>query len=544
MPLSQSSLDPEWPPGTVRIEDLSQTGDTAEVILQPNPTRDPNDPLNWPLWRKNLNFGLVCYYVVMVLALIDVATVTWGPVNLELGFSYAILNDSYAAGCGSLCIGGLFLVPFALKYGRRPIYIFSTAIQCGISIWSAKMQNVADLMLVNILSCIVGALAEVLVQMTVADVYYVHQRGLTNTIYFWFMTVGTTLAPLAGGFITQSQGWRWVWWWMAILFGVGVGAFIFLYEETMFDASRIEGVPVPERNDPKPTPIKEDIEPSALEKSMSTQEAHSYQAVEIDYSIPVKSYRKKLALWSNSPVPFSEVAKHCYQPFLILFSFPGVFFMALVYGLMTACTTVPVTTLSSVMTLPPYNFGASQIGLMGLPPFIGTTLGALICGPLSDSIALFLAKRNGGVFEPEMRLWLALAFTPLIPAGLFMFGIGLNNGSHWLLPAFGLGVSSVGAVPASSAALTYLTDSYTEIIADSVVGVTFIRNLISTIFVFALQPWCNRVGLTWFYVTFGLIVTVALSGNLLFIYYGKMFRARLAGAYNHYSQKQLGSRPA
>jgi MFS family permease len=392
-----------------------------------------------------------------------VATVTWGPVNLELGFSYAILNDSYAAGCGALCVGGLFLVPFALKYGRRPIYIFSTAIQCGISIWSAKMQNVADLMLVNILSCIVGALAEVLVQMTVADVYYVHQRGLTNTIYFWFMTVGTTLAPLAGGFITQSQGWRWVWWWMAILFGVGLGAFIFLYEETMFDASRIEGVPVPERNDPKPTPIKEDIEPSALEKTMSIQEAHSYQAVEIDYSIPVKSYWKKLALWSNSPVPFSEVAKHCYQPFLILFSIPGVFFMALVYGLMTACTTVPVTTLSSVMTLPPYNFGASQIGLMGLPPFIGTTLGALICGPLSDSIALFLAKRNGGIFEPEMRLWLALAFTPLIPAGLFMFGIGLNNGSHWLLPAFGLGVCSVGVVPASSAALTYLTDSYTEV---------------------------------------------------------------------------------
>ncbi|KAJ5775724.1 uncharacterized protein N7511_000735 [Penicillium nucicola] len=542
MPHSQSSLDPEWPPGTVRIEDLSQTGDTAEVILQPKPTRDPNDPLNWPMWRKNLNFGLVCYYVIMVLALIDVATVTWGPVNLELGFSYAILNDSYAAGCGALCVGGLFLVPFTLKYGRRPIYVFSMAIQCGISVWSARMENIADLMLVNILSCIVGALAEVLVQMTVADVYYVHQRGLTNTIYFWFMNVGTTLAPLAGGFITQSQGWRWVWWWMAILFGVGLVSFVFLYEETMFDASHIEGVPVPERRDSKPAPVKEDIEPSALEKSMSMQDGHSYEAVEIDYSIPVKGYWKKLALWTNSPVPFSEVAKHCYQPFLILFTFPGVFFMALVYGLMTACTTVPVTTLSSVMTLPPYNFGASQIGLMGLPPFIGTTLGALICGPLSDWIALYLAKRNGGVFEPEMRLWLALAFTPLVPAGLFMFGIGLNNGCHWLLPAFGLGVSSVGVVPASSAALTYLTDSYTEIIADSVVGVTFIRNLISTIFVFALQPWCNRVGLTWFYVTFGLIVTVCLVGNLLFIYYGKMFRAKLAGSYNHYSQKQLGSR--
>jgi hypothetical protein len=100
---------------------------------------------------------------------------------------------------------------------------------------------------------------------------------------------------------------------------------------------------------------------------------------------------------------------------------------------------------------------------MGLPPFIGTSLATIICGPLSDSIALRLAKRNGGVFEPEMRLWLCLIFLPLVPAGLFMFGIGLNNGSHWLLPAFGLGINAFGVVPASSAALTYLTDAYTDV---------------------------------------------------------------------------------
>ncbi|CAG7934285.1 unnamed protein product [Penicillium olsonii] len=544
---SYLTTDPAWPPGTIRIEgrkplyNLSQPGE-SEIVLHPKPTQDPNDPLNWPLWRKNLNFALVSYYVVMVLALIDVATVTWGPLNLELGFSYGLLTDSYAAGCGSLCIGGLFLVPFALKYGRRPIYVFSTAIQCGISVWSAKMQTVTDLMLVNVLSCIVGALAEVLVQMTVADIYFVHQRGLTNTIYFWFMTIGVTLAPLAGGFITQSQGWRWVWWWMAILFGAGLVAFTLLYEETMFNASPINGVPVTEKDQDRIT--KEDIELSALDKlALPAPEVQQSPELPLDTTIPSKKYYQKLALWSNSPVPFSEVAKHTYQPFLILFRIPGVFFMALVYGVMTACTTVPVTTLSSVMTLPPYNFNASQIGLMGVPPFIGTTLGAMVCGPLSDSIALALAKRNNGIFEPEMRLWLAVAFTPLVPAGLFMFGIGLNNGSHWLLPAFGLGVSSVGVVPASSAALTYLTDAYTEIIADSVVGVTFIRNLISTIFIFALKPWCDRVGLSWFYVTFGLISTVVLLGNLIFIYYGKTLRSRLAGVYHHYSQKQLGSRP-
>jgi hypothetical protein len=251
---------------------------------------------------------------------------------------------------------------------------------------------------------------------------------------------------------------------MAILFGVGLAAFVFLYEETMFDASSIDGVPVEDKLDPNPRPTKEDLETSTIKNHDAFGESQpTCEAFQIDRSIPEKTYWQKLELWTNSPVPFSEVAKHCYQPFLILFKIPGVFFMAVVYGVMTACTTVPVTTLSSVMTLPPYNFDASQIGLMGLPPFIGTTLGAVICGPLSDSIALSLARRNGGIFEPEMRLWLAVAFTPLVPAGLFMFGIGLNNGTHWLLPAFGLGVSAVGIVPASGAALTYLTDSYTEV---------------------------------------------------------------------------------
>lgn len=389
---------------------------------------------------------------------------TWGPVNAELGFSFALLNDSYAAGCGALCIGGLILVPFALKFGRRPVYVFSTIVQCGISVWTAKMQTVADLMLVNVLSCIVGALAEVLVQMTVADVYFVHQRGLMNTIYYWFMSIGTTLAPLAGGYITLSHGWRWVWWWMVILFGAGLVGFVFLYEETMFYPSTIDGVPVEGRTAPNDDMGKDDPEISAEKKYIKAQAGQQHSTVvEIDYSIPEKSYWQKLALWSSAPISFAELTRHSYEPFMILFGIPGVFFMALEYGIMTACTTVPVTTLSSIMTLPPYNFGAAQIGLMGIPPFIGISLATIVCGPLSDSIVLFLAKRNRGVFEPEMRLWLSVAFIPFVPAGLFMFGIGLNNGSHWLLPAFGLGICSFGVVPASSAALTYLTDAYTDV---------------------------------------------------------------------------------
>lgn len=395
----------------------------------------------------------------MVYALIDVATVTWAPVNEELGLSFALLKDSYAAGAGALAIGAIILVPFAIKLGRRPVYVLSTAMQCGLSVWLARMQNVADLMGANILTCFVGALAEVLVQMTVADMYFIHQRGLANTIYYWVMMVGTTLSTVAGGYIVSSQGWRWVWWWLVILLGAGFIVFLFLYDETVFLGSR--------RNESATRQLseKKDSDLPTVEEIPRVEEEPANLAtnVDIDYSIPKKTFWQRLALWTISPLPWGQAAKHGYRPLVILLSFPPVFFMAFEYGFFAACTTVPTTTLSAVMPLPPYNFSPRQIGLMSLPRFIGVSLAVLSTGPISDRFAIFIAGRNGGIFEPEMRLWLVLAFIPLVPAGLFMFGIGLYTGSHWLLIAFGLGISSFGVVPASSAALTYLTDGYTDV---------------------------------------------------------------------------------
>jgi hypothetical protein len=140
-----------WPPGTVRIEDMLKSKG-EDIILQPRPSDDPNDPLNWSQLCKWWNFALVSY-ALMVFALIDAVTPTWGPMNVQLGFSYAILNDSYGIGCGTLAFGAFLLIPFALKYGRRLIYIVSTLIQFAVFVWSAKLETVADPMLANAMSC-------------------------------------------------------------------------------------------------------------------------------------------------------------------------------------------------------------------------------------------------------------------------------------------------------------------------------------------------------------------------------------------------------
>ena len=122
-----------------------------------------------------------------------------------------------------------------------------------------------------------------------------------------------------------------------------------------------------------------------------------------------------------------------------------------------------VTIFSSWMTLPPYNFDSAQIGLMNVPAFIGTTLGSLVIGPLSDRSILFLARRNKGIYEPEMRLWMMTPFVPFVPAGALMFGTALNNGLSWPIVAVGFAINNFGIAPISSIALTYITDSYTEV---------------------------------------------------------------------------------
>ena len=49
-----------------------------------------------------------------------------------------------------------------------------------------------------------------------------------------------------------------------------------------------------------------------------------------------------------------------------------------------------------------YGYGAGVVGLIsGVGPFLAAFVGNVIAGPLSDWTATFMARRNGGVYEPE-----------------------------------------------------------------------------------------------------------------------------------------------
>jgi MFS family permease len=59
----------------------------------------------------------------------------------ELNFTIDILNAEAAINYTGLAVGCIFFMPLVHKYGRRPIYIFSVALQLASCIWQAQRRK-------------------------------------------------------------------------------------------------------------------------------------------------------------------------------------------------------------------------------------------------------------------------------------------------------------------------------------------------------------------------------------------------------------------
>jgi MFS family permease len=392
---------------------------------------------NWPKWRKVLNFTLVSYYVLWTFVQLDIGFTAWGPLIGEFGFSVDNLNATAAVNYGGLAIGCIFFIPFVHKFGRRPLYLISVVLQCVACVWQARVQNLGDLLGSNVLSGLGGAISETVVQITIADVFFVHEHALMNGFYLLFTAIGAFLGPVASGYVVQSQGWRWMWWWCVIFLGINAVAALFLFEESKYipaiNARRSSSIR-PDTLVSGTAPIlvrQEDDDSQRKTPSEDIKEAesgvpikHVHTTVSIDPEIKQRTYWQRMALISPTPGP---ILQHFWQPIIVLFTFPAVTYTAFTYGSVLAWFAIMTSVQAVYLLEPPYNFTAIGIGLMNLPPFIGAVIGFFLGGWLNDKSILWFAKRNGGIYEPEMRLWMVLPAAIVLPVGILMFGIGLAH---------------------------------------------------------------------------------------------------------------------
>jgi MFS family permease len=428
-----------------RVAAHRQSG--KDIIPHPVPTSDPDDPLNWSALRKTVNFSLVLFYVLMTFVQLDIGFTAWGAYTEELHFTYNLLNGAAAVNYAALAVGCIVLVPVTHKYGRRPVYIFSTALQLASCVWFAKTYTAGDLWGSNAISGLGGAISETIVEITIADLFFVHHHAAMNAWYVFATSAGAFLGPVASGYVVNSQGWRWMFWWCVIFFSVNLILIICFFEESKYVPLSV-GHAAPQTNQPSPSTsggadsgqnghtVQPGSEDTKMADSMEIL-GHAESNAGIDHTIKRKSYQERLRLITKTD---ESLLRESYQPLVILLTFPAVAYTAITFGSLLAWFATMTSVQATYLFYPPYNFSASGVGLMNLAPFVGVVPGTFYGGWLNDKSIVWLSKRNSGVYEPEMRLWLALPMALITPAGILMFGVGLNYvsppidmSSHFLL---------------------------------------------------------------------------------------------------------------
>ena len=115
-----------------------------------------------------------------------------------------------------------------------------------------------------------------------------------------------------------------------------------------------------------------------------------------------------------------------------------------------------------MLTAKPYKLDPAQIGMTKIPHMLAALIFAPLAGMLSDWIAKFMTRRNGGIFEPEFRLLLMIIAVPISTASFVGFGIAAKKKQSvpWIL--FWGTMQSVSGPFGTQAAVSYILDCYPQ----------------------------------------------------------------------------------
>lgn len=105
-------------------------------------------------------------------------------------------------------VGPLFVVPFASSTGRRPIVVASSLLAAATNIIAGYCTTWAGIVVTRAVNGFAVGATVALGPAVICDMYFLHERGFYMGIFALFLNNGPHIAPLIGGYVTGSLGWR------------------------------------------------------------------------------------------------------------------------------------------------------------------------------------------------------------------------------------------------------------------------------------------------------------------------------------------------
>ncbi|CDK29889.1 unnamed protein product [Kuraishia capsulata CBS 1993] len=537
------------------------------IVLHPQPHDNPNDPLNWPLWRRDMALIVLGFHCFIGGGQTPILAA--GMTKIAKEFDKSPSNTSYLVGgfMLSLGFGSLFAAPTAILYGKRIIYLLGIVLAFGGAIWGACANSFGSLMGARVLMGIGFSPCESLPSATIAEIYFSHERAYRLGFYTMLLLGGKHLVPLLSGFVFDKLTRHWLFWIVAIIVGINLVLTVFFVPETFWDRT-----PTPNKRSQEETRQARQVAAERLRDALRRQDSfvsnhvpnsfaipkpeeddslsinsldsslHNRTNLEIDpearpvglshFTEPATtlshdSVRKKTFLQELHVFSGRHTQDHWWMVFLrpfVLCAYPNVLYGSLIYTFAVVWLILISETISHLFVADPYDYSPTIIGLFYVAPFVGSILGSSIAGRLSDILVRKMVDRNDGVYEPEFRLVMIIPVFFTVVIGLMGFGWATQAHDLWIVPVVFFGILGFGCSLASTTAITYTVDCYRVFAAEGLVTLNVMKNVVGFLFSLFNNSFVDTKGSKTAFVTFGGIQIFLCLLGLGMYRYGKVLR--------------------
>ena len=399
---------------------------------------DPENPRNWPLWRK--------WSIMVVIACIDltVSFVASGfsPASAKFAKDFGVTSEVATLGLSmtvlGFAMGPMTLAPLSEYYGRSPIYILSYGIFLFFVLGTALVKNLAGFLILRFLSGWFCAVTIANFGGTIADLFDPHATGIPMSLFLWAATVGSPLGYLLFSLIAQyCESWRDVFW---ALLGI-CGGFWMIMMATLKETRH-----------------------SILLLRRAARERKERGTNAIDVPDAMKQ---------RGPRELFKVA--LLRPFKFLFTEAIIVFGALYNGYLYGLSFLFNSAFSLVFGTVGHGFGTVGVGLCFLGIIVGISF-----GPFTNLWQEYYYQRRiaamGGRNIPEARIQLgkvaavgeSLQESPpcatnslsVFPMSLFCFSWTTYGSVHFIIPVIASGFWGWSFYTLILMTYTYTEDSY------------------------------------------------------------------------------------
>ncbi|KAE8853756.1 hypothetical protein HRS9122_00748 [Pyrenophora teres f. teres] len=488
------------PDGTIPPERLKRgTGKDAEIILIPQPSEDPNDPLNWPYAQKLIITIIVAYGSILYAAVLS-PLLSPALVVIAKDYNKPVSTITKISGYMLLVTGGVGPVVNALsrKYGKRPQLIIASLFGLLGTIVGSAANSYEGLMAGRIIQGGSVSAFESLVVTMIGDLFFVHQRGAYMTVIQFILAAASNGSAVIVGPITTKLGWRYTFHILVPFTAIQVLLLFFFVPETNYNRDHRYDI--------------DELSSDNLADLAALENKHGGDPEKMRDSDDMIKVERNENLFQLVIAPFAVCLNL------------AVLWMVVVTGGLTAFFVAQSYVMAQIFMAPPYLLTAAGVGYLSVGPFLGGLLGSVLMGVTLDPLIKWCARKNKGVYEPEYRL-LAMVFSVTIVIGICLFGHYAEQGSSYYLTAFFHGMDLFGIVIAAISVSSYALDAFRHLSSEMFIINMVLKNFLFYGFSYFVNDWTASAGPSVVFNTFGGIAGAMILTTPIFFFFGKRYRS-------------------